>query len=242
MFFSILLQASYAKQFCVRLLLSAAISLIAGMPFSLANAADVNFDEPFEGRTRACVGNVCINSLTSFVAQSTAGSISTLDLFAGLPTNLLPFASLFDLQNYETSQTLMLDIVDSNGTVLNTIAVDFAVAQLQYTAAFQFRSDAAGLLVNGAGPDVLATGGYQDVTFFLQSQVDLSGLAYPFNALAAFFQPEFFPISVAVRSGALSESGPPALVPEPPTLLLLLAGLFICFLPRTALFSATYRA
>ena len=218
------LSRSDVKHAGTKWLVGALIGLITALTLLPADAANIQFDEPLEGRTRACVGSVCVDSLTASVSRSTSGSISSLDLFGGLPPAVLPFANLLDLQSYQTSQALSLDLVDGLGTVVNTLDVAFRVANLQYTADFLFRSDASGLLPNGLGIDVLATGGYQDLTSFLQSQVDLSGLAYPFGALAEFFQPSFFPVSVAIRTGALDVIEPPVAVPEPTTLLLLLAG------------------
>jgi hypothetical protein len=202
----------------------AACAVVLCQIATAACAADIQFDEPLEGRTRACAGSACAQSLTTSVSGFVSGSISSLDLLAGLPPELLPFASLLDLQNYQTSQSLNMDLVDGLGMVVNTLDVAFSVAQLQYSASFLFRSDASGSLQNGPGVDVLATSGYQDVTPFLQAQVDLSGLPYPFGSLAAVFQPEFFPISVAMRTGPLDVTEPPGVVPEPPTSLLLLVG------------------
>jgi hypothetical protein len=213
-------------------------ALIVGSA-SASDAADIQFDEPFEGHTRACVADACVESSTSAVARSITGSISGSDVLAELPSQFLPFANLLDLQNYQTEQTLRLDVVDGEGNVVNSLVADFSIAQLQFTGSFLFRSDAEGALINGAAVDVLTSSGYQDITQALQSQLDLSGLPYPFGAVAAFFQPAFFPISVSMRSGPLDVDGPTNSVSEPSLPLLFFAGLVACKLAVRRRWKAT---
>ncbi len=185
-------------------------------------AADIQFDEPIEGSTRACVQGVCVTSVTPTVTGSTGGLASQANLVNLVPAQLQSIINLVDLQNYQTNQTIGLDLVNGNGTVLNTVVVNFGVNQLAYTADFTFGSNAVGPLANSARPDVLATGNYQDVTSVLQSQLDFSGLPFPFSTIAAFVRASFFPVSVAARTGPLAVPGQ---VPAPATGLLLLIGM-----------------
>jgi hypothetical protein len=192
----------------------------------IAAAALIQFDEPYEGATRACADGVCITSTTPSVSRSVSGLVSLTDLLAPIPPILQGLASAY-AQAYQTNQTIGVDLIDANGNVLNNLTVDFAVDQLAYHAGFAFTSDAGGPLPDGPLPNVLATGDYQDLALTLQAQLDLSGLPAEIAFLVDLFRGHFQPVQVSARSGPL---GPPPgddtrEVPLPATCLLSAAGL-----------------